>query len=87
MTTQRGQSAWFDAQTTAALLAIDPHGLGGICVKSQFGSIRDAWFAFMQMQIAPGIQFQKIPLQIQDEQLLGGLDLEATLSYGKPIYS
>jgi len=87
MTTQRGQSAWFDAQTTAALLAIDPHGLGGICVKSQFGPIRNAWFAFMQTQIAPGIQFQKIPLQIQDEQLLGGLDLEATLSYGKPIYS
>ena len=87
MTTQRGQSAWFDAQTTAALLAIDPHGLGGICVKSQFGPIRDAWFVFMQTQIAPGIHFQKIPLQIQDEQLLGGLDLEATLSYGKPIYS
>ncbi len=87
MTTQRGQSAWFDAQTAAALLAIDPHGLGGICVKSQFGPIRDAWFAFMQTQIAPGIHFQKIPLQIQDDQLLGGLDLEATLSYGKPIYS
>jgi magnesium chelatase subunit D len=87
MTPQRGQSAWFDAQTTAVLLAIDPHGLGGICVKSQFGPIRDAWFAFMQTQIAPGIHFQKIPLQIQDEQLLGGLDLEATLSYGKPVYS
>jgi magnesium chelatase subunit D len=87
MTTQRGQSAWFDAQTTAALLAIDPHGLGGICVKSQFGPIRDAWFTFMQTQIAPSAHFQKIPLQIQDEQLLGGLDLEATLSYGKPIYS
>jgi magnesium chelatase subunit D len=87
MTTQRGQSAWLDAQTTAALLAIDPHGLGGICVKSQFGPIRDAWFAFMQTQIAPGAHFQKIPLQIQDEQLLGGLDLESTLSYGKPIYS
>ena len=87
MTTQRGQSAWFDAQTTAALLAIDPHGLGGICVKSQFGSIRDVWFAFLEMQIAPGAHFQKIPLQIQDEQLLGGLDLEATLQYGKPIYS
>jgi magnesium chelatase subunit D len=86
MTTQRGQSAWFDAQTTAALLAIDPHGLGGICVKSQFGSIRDAWFAFLETQIAPGAHFQKIPLQIQDEQLLGGLDLEATLQYGKPIY-
>ncbi|MCM0028530.1 MAG: magnesium chelatase subunit D [Polynucleobacter sp.] len=87
MTTQRGQSAWFDVQTTAALLAIDPHGLGGICVKSQFGPIRDAWFAFLQTQIAPSAHFQKIPLQIQDEQLLGGLDLEATLSYGKPIYS
>ena len=87
MTTQRGQSAWFDAQTTAALLAIDPHGLGGICVKSQFGPIRDAWFTFMQTQIAPSAHFQKIPIQIQDEQLLGGLDLEATLSYGKPIYS
>jgi magnesium chelatase subunit D len=87
MTTQRGQSAWFDAQTTAALLAIDPHGLGGICVKSQFGSIRDAWFAFLQNQIASGAHFQKIPLQIQDEQLLGGLDLEATLQYGKPVYS
>jgi magnesium chelatase subunit D len=87
MTTQRGQSAWFDAQTTAALLAIDPHGLGGICVKSQFGPIRDAWFAFLEAQIAPGACFQKIPLQIQDEQLLGGLDLEATLQYGKPVYS
>ena len=87
MTTQRGQSAWFDAQTTAALLAIDPHGLGGICVKSQFGPIRDAWVAFLQAQIAPGVHFQKIPLQIQDEQLLGGLDLEATLQHGKPVYS
>jgi magnesium chelatase subunit D len=87
MTTERGQSAWFDAQTTAALLAIDPHGLGGICVKSQFGPIRDAWFAFLETQIAPGAHFQKIPLQIQDEQLLGGLDLEATLQYGKPVYS
>jgi len=87
MTTQRGQSAWFDAQTTAALLAIDPHGLGGICVKSQFGPIRDAWFAFLQVQIAPSAHFQKIPLQIQDEQLLGGLDLEATLQHGKPVYS
>ena len=87
MTTQRGQSAWFDAQTTAALLAIDPHGLGGICVKSQFGPIRDVWFAFLETQIAPGAHFQKIPLQIQDEQLLGGLDLESTLQYGRPIYS
>lgn len=87
MTTQRGQSAWFDAQTTAALLAIDPHGLGGICVKSQFGPIRDAWFAFLDTQIAPGVHFQKIPLQIKDEQLLGGLDLEVTLQYGKPVYS
>jgi magnesium chelatase subunit D len=87
MTTQRGQSAWFDAQTTAALLAIDPHGLGGICVKSQFGPIRDAWFAFLTTQVAPGAYFQKIPLQIQDEQLLGGLDLEATLQHGKPVYS
>jgi magnesium chelatase subunit D len=87
MTTQRGQSAWFDAQTTAALLAIDPHSLGGICVKSQFGPIRDVWFAFLATQIAPGAHFQKIPLQIQDEQLLGGLDLESTLQYGRPIYS
>jgi magnesium chelatase subunit D len=87
MTTQRGQSTWFDAQTTAALLAIDPHGLGGICVKSQFGPIRDAWFAFLETKIAPGAHFQKIPLQIQAEQLLGGLDLEATLQYGKPVYS
>jgi magnesium chelatase subunit D len=68
-------------------LAIDPHGLGGICVKSQFGPIRDVWFAFLETQIAPGAHFQKIPLQIQDEQLLGGLDLEATLQYGKPVYS
>jgi len=87
MTTQRGQSAWFDAQTTAALLAIDPHGLGGISVKSQFGPTRDAWFAFLTTQVAPGAYFQKIPLQIQDEQLLGGLDLEATLQHGKPVYS
>lgn len=86
MTTDRGQSAWFDAQIAAALLAINPHGLGGICIKSQYGPIRDAWFSFLQNQLAPQAHFQKVPLQIQDEQLLGGLDLEATLQHGKPIY-
>lgn len=85
MLSSSGQSAWFDAQLAAALFAIDPPGLGGICVKSQYGPARDAWWRFMQ-SLAPNRHVQKIPTHIQEEQLLGGLDLEATLKQGRPIY-
>lgn len=86
MLSDGGQSIWHDAQLAAALVAIDSHGLGGICVKSQYGPVRDAWWQFVQSML-PSSPVQKIPPNISDEQLLGGLDLEATLAQGKPIYN
>ena len=86
MHSKSGQSTWHDAQLAAALVAIDPHGLGGICIKSQYGPVREAWWRFMQALVPDG-PFHKIPPHTQDEQLQGGIDLEATLAQGKPIYS
>ncbi|MCU0773699.1 MAG: magnesium chelatase subunit D [Ideonella sp.] len=37
------QSVWADALLAAQLLAIDPHGLGGVHVRAQAGPVRQCW--------------------------------------------
>ncbi len=70
----------------ARLLAADP-GLGGIVLRSAAGPARDAWLdayrAALPSDAAPIIR--RIPTNIDDERLLGGLDLAATLSAGRPV--
>jgi magnesium chelatase subunit D len=47
------------------------------------GPVRDQWLAFYQDCVLGPIK--KIPCQIEDDRLLGGIDLANTLSTGKPI--
>ncbi|MGI4878872.1 MAG: magnesium chelatase subunit D [Janthinobacterium lividum] len=81
-----GPDRWADALLAARLLAADP-GLGGIVLRSAAGSARDAWLeayrAALPSDAVPIIR--RIPTNIDDERLLGGLDLAATLSAGRPI--
>jgi magnesium chelatase subunit D len=78
-------SRWEDACTCAALLAVDPVGVGGICVRSAPGPVRDRWLQ-LSSELAPERgPLRKIPLNICDSRLLGGLDLAATLRAGRPI--
>ncbi|QYE36963.1 magnesium chelatase subunit D [Polymorphobacter sp. PAMC 29334] len=78
---------WADALLAARLLAADP-GLGGIVVRSAAGPARDAWLeAYRGALPSEGSAsiIRRIPTSIDDERLLGGLDLAATLSAGRPI--
>lgn len=82
------QTAWFDANVIAILLAINPRGLKGVTVKSQFGPVRDAWLTYVrQLASSCSTQILKAPANISAEQLLGSLDIEASLQAGSLIMS
>ena len=69
-----------DALIAAQLCAIDP-ALGGVLLRGGDGPVRDAVIAAM----AAGRPVRKIPVHIDDERLLGGLDLAATLAADRPV--
>ena len=69
-----------DALIAAQLCAIDP-GLGGMVLRGGDGPVRDSVLAAM----AAGRPSRRIPVHIDDERLLGGLDLAATLAADRPV--
>jgi magnesium chelatase subunit D len=74
-----------DAAHAAALLAVDPVGLGGVLLQSASGPAREAWTRHLKSLLGPGRPLKRMPLQIADERMLGGLDLAATLHAGRPV--
>jgi len=74
-----------DAAWAAALLAVDPVGLGGACLRSAPGPWRDAWLDRLRALMPVGTPWRRLPAGISDSALLGGLDLAATLSRGQPV--
>lgn len=76
---------WADAGLAAALFAIDPHGLGGVRLRGGPGAARDAWLAALRAWLPAGSPLRRLPANITDERLLGGLDLTATLQAGRPV--
>lgn len=76
---------WRDALIAAVLIAIDPNGLGGVHVRARSGPVRDLWLEQYRSLRPEKSPFRKIPVNVSDDRLLGGLDLTRTLSEGKPI--
>ena len=76
---------WADAAWAAALLAIDPQGLGGAVLSASAGPVRDLWLRDFQRLLPTTLPQRRMPVGIADERLLGGLDLAATLRQGKPV--
>lgn len=74
-----------DALSAAALFAVDPQALGGVAIRALAGPVRDQWLALLRGWLPPGQPWRRVPLNIADGRLLGGLDLSATLSAGRPI--
>ncbi len=82
------QTAWFDANVIAILLAINPRGLKGVTVKSQFGPVRDAWLKYLKdLTASCGSQILKAPANISADQLKGALDIEASLRNASLVMS
>lgn len=74
---------WSDALLAADLLAVDPAGLGGAVLRSGPGAARDLWLARCRAALPAAAPWLKAPGQTGIGQLLGGLDLEATLACGR----
>lgn len=74
-----------DAAAAAALFAVDPTGTGGVCLRSPPHPVRDAWLALLRQLLPDGTRFRRVPFNIPDGRLLGGLDLVATLKAGRPV--
>jgi magnesium chelatase subunit D len=73
------------SKVIAALLAVDPVGLGGVALRAPACAARDAWLATLRQLLPSSTPLRRVPLNINDAGLLGGLDLGATLQAGRPI--
>jgi magnesium chelatase subunit D len=80
-----GEFKWEDACTAAAILAVDPMGVGGISLRSAPGPVRDQWLRQLGRFLPLDAPLRRIPLHVTDGRLLGGLDLAATMQCGRPI--
>ena len=82
--TAPGSTAWPDAVAAAHLFAVDPEGTG-IALRARAGPARDAWLTLLLSALPDGTRVRRVPLNIGDDRLLGGLDLAATLTAGRPV--
>ncbi|MHA6720369.1 magnesium chelatase subunit D [Sphingomonas sp. RS6] len=72
-----------EACIAARLCAIDP-GLGGMVLRGG-GELRDAIVAQLAAALPTGAPIRRVPPHIDDERLLGGVDLTATLASGRAV--
>jgi magnesium chelatase subunit D len=73
-----------DAELALHLFVRNPHQFGGIILKGP-GPVREAMVAFAQEALAKRGPVARIPVNIDSERLLGGLDLSATLAAGRGV--
>jgi len=66
-----------------AALAVSPMALGGAWVRADHGPVRDQWLAFLKDKVTPCV---RVPFNVDDERLLGGLDLTASLAHGTSVW-
>jgi len=74
---------WLDAQFALIALQMDPAGFCGVWMRAGHGPVRDAW---LEQLHATGCRVCKIPAQVDDDRLLGGIDLARTLRTGSVVY-
>lgn len=77
-------SAWSEAHLAAALIAVDPE-LRGAVLRARSGPARDAWLEGFRELVGDDTVWRRIPASVNDEALLGGIDLAATLNTGRAV--
>ncbi len=74
-----------DNALAALLFAVDPTGLGGVVLRGRPGPVRDAFLTLLRACLDPAAPVRRMPLNIAEGRLVGGLDIAATLRAGRPI--
>lgn len=69
----------------AALLAIDPAGLGGVILRGPGSPLRDETVRRIESGWPAGIARRRMPLGITEDRLFGSIDLSATIAAGRPV--
>ncbi|PUE33936.1 magnesium chelatase subunit D [Limnohabitans sp. Jir72] len=77
---QQSLDAWHDALSSLQILQLDPHGLGGVCLRAPHGPVRERWLSTLA---SLGLPLVKVPGSADAERLLGGIDLAHTLQTGQ----
>ncbi|MEO1169220.1 MAG: magnesium chelatase subunit D [Pseudomonadota bacterium] len=84
MTGQAPPDPLSDAVLAIRLFALDPLGLGGMCLRGA-GPVRDALLERLKADLPSDIPVRRMPGAIADDRLLGGLDISASLRAGKAV--
>lgn len=66
------------------MLAIDP-ALGGVALPAAVGSGKSTLARAFADLLPPGTPFVELPLNVTEDRLIGGIDLEATLATGERV--
>jgi len=78
-------AAWAEAALTVELFAVDPAGLGGVCLRGWPGPARERICAWLRELLPAEVPLLRMPLHITEDRLLGGLSLAATLRAGRVV--
>lgn len=74
-----------DATLVAALLAIDPQGLGGVVLDHPMHEHARAFSDAIQQLLPSGAPARRVPIGVSADRLIGGVDLASTLSSGRLV--
>ncbi|NTV01573.1 MAG: magnesium chelatase ATPase subunit D [Chlorobiaceae bacterium] len=72
------------AKQALMLLAVDP-SLGGVVIPSAVGSGKSTLARAFADILPEGTPFVELPLNVTEDRLIGGVDLEATLATGQRV--
>lgn len=78
-------SAAENALLAVRLLAVTPAALGGVAIRAHAGPARDAVLQALKGFLGPR-PWRRLPLGVDDDRLLGGLDVVATLREGASVH-
>lgn len=74
-----------DATFAISVFAVDPPALGGVCLRSAAQPTRQQWLSLLRELLPAGEPLRRVSSNIDDNRLLGGLDLVATLKANRAI--
>ena len=73
------------AHLATALVAMDPTGFGGLVLRGPASPLRDEITTHLKTLLPADAPMRRLPSNISDDRLLGGLDLALTLAHGRTI--
>lgn len=78
-------SAVTDALTAAAMVAVDPAGLGGLLLRVGSRTLADLVLAELAASLPAGAPVRRLPASADAARLDGGVDVAATLAAGRTV--